>query len=61
MDIDKAFNCLRKAKDVNLVSLVVFNEWAEANQMPTLPDKQYDTVTTYDDFYNMAYTNIFID
>ena len=61
MDIDKAFNMLRKAKAGNLVSMVVFNGWAEASNMPTYPDKSYDKVNTYDDFYNMAYMNIFVD
>jgi hypothetical protein len=59
--LDEAYKVFVLAKAGNMVSAAVFNEWAASNEMPLLPDPEYDTVTNYDKFYNLAYMNNFID
>ena len=46
----------------NMVSAVVFNEWALAKGLPMLgEDATYHKIKTYEDFYNLNYLNDFID
>ena len=61
MDIDNAYKVFLNAKSGNMVSAVVYNEWAVKWNMPLVPDPVYDPVNTYDDFYELAYMNNFID
>lgn len=61
MDIDNAYNVYILARAGNMVSAVVYNQWAVKWNMALLPDTVYDTVDTYQDFYNLAYMNNFID
>lgn len=55
MLIDEAYKVLVNAKAGNGVSATVYNDWAEKNKLPLLPDPEYDKVNTYEDFYNLTY------
>ena len=59
--LDEAYKVLVLAKAGNMLSAAVFNEYALANGLLPLPDPSYDTVDTYQAFYNLIYMNNFID
>jgi hypothetical protein len=61
MLIDEAWKVLQQAKAGNSVSATVYNLWAETKKMPPLENSEYDTVLTYDDFYNVCYYYMFGD
>lgn len=61
MLLNKAYEVLMLAKAGNALSAACYNDWADKNKLPLLPDPEYDTVSSYDDFYNLAYYHIFGD
>lgn len=61
MLIDNAYKVLLNARSGNSVSAACYNDWAAKNKMPTSDSPEYDTVKSYEDFYNLCYYYIFGD